>query len=543
MNANPPRVDVVGGGLAGITAALRLAQRHYDVTLYEQKPVLGGNLASRPTNFGVDLDVYPHMFLSWYHNFWNMLQEAEVKTDEAFAPLHSVKHLKRPRHPGDFPEYASLTDGYSPKYMLRNLFSGVGPPADMFVFWYSVIDLLAERFDPTMDLDNVSVTGFLQARPYMTERAVEACDNFITMVWAIPAYQAAAEDYREYLAYSVASYKPPSLLAKAPASKAVIAPLTAALEKAHVKIRTSTEITGISCDDHGVTRMKIRNTESGKQEMKKVEELLLALPPVALSDVMRQPAARGEMPVVKIAPKLAELKRLHSQQIPIVHVWFKDKLRYIPPDPVGLYKSELALAFTDVSQVWTDFPDFEDHTVLSVSASNPFGLPGTGDEDDGFAIISGLSDYLGFPPGTKWGDSPAIDWDRTVYESNADSQLFINETGTDAWRPDAAAEGVPNLWFAGNFCANRIGMMTVESAVASGLEAVRAIVKKRGLGTPPDIVEPSANYDLLCTWLRYVYGPYALGAKAMSESGDMLRTFLNCLTPRRNRAPRVGPGA
>ncbi|HEX4718867.1 MAG TPA: FAD-dependent oxidoreductase [Thermoleophilaceae bacterium] len=543
MNANPPHVAVVGGGLAGITAALRLAQRHYDVTLYEQKPVLGGNLASRPTDFGVDLDVYPHMFLSWYHNFWRMLQDAGVRRDEAFAPLHSVKQLKKPRYPGDFPAYAGLTDGYSPKHTLRNLFSGVGPPSDMFVFWYSAIDLLAERFNPTMNLDNVSVTGFLEARPYITERAVAACDNFITMVWAIPAYQASAEDYREYLAYSVSSYKPPSLLAKAPASEAVIAPLEAALERAGVEICRSKEITGISCDDNGVTQMKIGDADSGEEEAKPVDELLLALPPLALSAVMRQPAEEGGTPVVKIAPKLAELKRLHSQQIPIVHVWFKDKLKYIPPDPVGLYRSDLALAFTDVSQLWTGFPEFSEHTVLSVSASNPYGLPGTGDEDDGFAIIKGLSDYLGFPPGAQWGDSPAIRWDRTVYESNADSQLFINETGVDAWRPDARAEGVPNLWFAGNFCANRIGMMTVESAVASGLEAVRAIVAKRRLGTPPDIVEPSASFDALSVWLRYVYGPYAMGARAMSEGSDMLRTFLRCLGPSRSRGPGFGPEA
>ena len=41
-----PRVTVAGGGLAGLTAALRLAERGYRVKLYEQKSMLGGNLAS-----------------------------------------------------------------------------------------------------------------------------------------------------------------------------------------------------------------------------------------------------------------------------------------------------------------------------------------------------------------------------------------------------------------------------------------------------------------------------------------------------------------
>src|SRR4029079_2139149 len=65
--SDAPRVTVARGGLSGIAAALRLAQRGYRVKLYEQQPELGGNLASRPSPGGVALDVYPHMFLSWYH--------------------------------------------------------------------------------------------------------------------------------------------------------------------------------------------------------------------------------------------------------------------------------------------------------------------------------------------------------------------------------------------------------------------------------------------------------------------------------------------
>jgi hypothetical protein len=275
--------------------------------------------------------------------------------------------------------------------------------------------------------------------------------------------------------------------------------------------------------------MKLRDTASGEEETKEVDELLLAIPPATLSALVRKPVDAGEQPAVKAAPKLAELARLNSQKIPIVHVWFNRKLGHIAPEPVGLFESHLALAFTDVSQVWTGVPEFEDHTVLSVSASNPFGLPGTTDEDDGFAILSELNEYLDFRLGSEWGDSPDIDWDRTIYESNADSKLFINETGIDAWRPKPSFDGISNLWFAGNFCNNRIGMMTVESAVTSGLEAASAIVQKRGVGARVKIVEPPAKHDALCVWLRYLYGPYAYGAKAMSEGSDMLRGWLSSL--------------
>jgi hypothetical protein len=498
-----------------MTAALRLAQRGYDVKLYEQKAQLGGNLASRPSPGGVDLDVYPHMFLSWYGNFWAMLKDAGVNRDEAFVPIRSVKQLRR----GEYPRFATTTDGYSPRYVAQNLLSGVGPPADMFVFWYSTIDLLAEKLNPTMELDDVSVTGFMQARPYMTARAAKAADNFITMVWAIPAYLASAEDYREYLAYSVSSYKPACLLSKGSAAETVIGPLTAAMERAGVEIVRETGVTSVCCEPGRVKEIHL--TRGAETWTEPVDELVLAVPPHTLSTLVRtgEPGQR----IVEVLPEMAQLTRLRSQQIPILHVYFTRKLAEMPAEPVGLYDSRLALAFTDISKTWADVPKFAGRTVLSVSASDPFGLPGTGDRDDAFSILTELAEYVGFDAGYRWGESRDIDWDLTHYETNADSQLFINETGIDVWRPPAACEGITNLSFAGNFCRNRIGMMTVESAVASGLEAARAIVKRRGVGGPVEIAEPKADRNLIALWLRYAYGPSAYFAKAWSTGTDVVR--------------------
>jgi phytoene dehydrogenase-like protein len=530
-----PRVTVAGGGLAGMTAALRLAERGYRVKLYEQKSLLGGDVASRPAADGVDLDVYPHMFLSWYHNFWRLLQDAGVDRSEGFIPFSSVKQLRR----GDYPRFTGLTDAYSPRHLFQNLFSGVGPPADMFVFWYATIDLLAERLNPTMLLDDVSVTGFLHARPYMTERAAKACDNFITMVWAVPSYLAAAEDYRTYLSYSVASYKPPAWLATGSGQQRVIGPLTEALERAGVEIVRSVQVTRVSCTDGRVTEIGLQHatfdpesyTWVGEAEAwnEEVDELVLAVPPDALSSLVR--TGEPGHSVVDTVPKLAELSRLRTQRIPILHLYFTRKLRAIPPEPVGLYDSRLALAFTDISQTWAGVPGFADSTVLSLSASDPYALPGTGAYDDGFAILRELAEYLDFDPGTTWGESSDIDWERTRYESNTDAQLFVNETGIDAWRPAAACTGISNLSFAGNFCANRIGMMTVESAVASGLEAARVIVERRGIGAPVEITEPGAGVEALYVWLRYAWAPYALAAKAWSAGTDVLRGLRALLTP------------
>ena len=533
-----PRVTVAGGGLAGLTAALRLAERGYQVKLYEQKPWLGGDLASRPAP-GVELDVYPHMYLSWYHNFWRLLEDATGDDrSERFREVEGVKQLRR----DEFPRFTGLTDTYSPRHLIQNLFSGMGSPADMLVYAYAGIDLLAERLNPTMRLDNVSLTGFLQARPYMTEDAAKAFDSFITTVWAIPSYLTSAEDYQTYLGYSMVDHTPPFWLANGSALRQVIGPITRALEAHGAEIVREVQVSGVSCTDGRVTEVRLQKAEFdegsdtwmgvGDERHEEIDELVLAVPPDVLLRLIRA-GARGTR-LIDAEPKLAEVSRLRSQRIPILHLYFKQKLKHIPMEPVGLYDSKYALAFTDISQTWEDVAGFAGRTVLSLSASDPFGLPGTADpHDDAYAMLAELAEYLDFDAGGGWGESNAIDWELTRFEPNSDAELFVNETGTDVWRPAAAFDAIENVAFAGDFCANRIGMTTIESAVTTGLQAAHAIVKRRGVGAPVEVTEPDAGSGLTYVWLRYAGAPYAAVAKAWSTGSDWAGRLRHLLTPAR----------
>ena len=38
-------MTVVGGGIAGLTAALRLVERGFEVEIFEKGPLMGGNLS------------------------------------------------------------------------------------------------------------------------------------------------------------------------------------------------------------------------------------------------------------------------------------------------------------------------------------------------------------------------------------------------------------------------------------------------------------------------------------------------------------------
>ena len=525
-----PGVTIAGGGLSGLTAALRLAERGYKVKLYEQKSWLGGNLGSRPRPDGEYLDVYPHMYLEWYRNFWTLLQDAtKQRREERFEAFSTVKQLSK----GKFPRFASLTNMYSPWYLLSNLVSGVGRPADMFVFGYANFDLLAETYNPTINLDNVDVNAFVNTRPYMTKAASAAFDSFITRVWAIPSYLASAPDYRTYLRYSILNPVPAYWLPNGSAFAQVIDPLVKAVKAAGVEIVTATELTGVTCTAGRVTEIGLRGTDldpatgtwvptADSERSEPVENLLLAVPAAALSRLVRTPVAPGQESVVQAAPDIAGIVRLRAAQVPLIYLYFKRTLPQIPQEPVGLFGSSLSLAFTDISQTWHNVPAFQGRTVLAVSSSDTGSLPGTTSEADAQAMLLELAQYLPFDPGHQWGESPDIDWHRTVYETNADSQLFINQTGTDAWRPQPSSEHIANIYVAGDFCSNDVGMTTIESAVTTGLQAAKIIVQRNRYGDPVSIIAPDRNvlYDLWFVWARYALGPsaYALGLWSRATS-------------------------
>ncbi|NLU83463.1 hydroxysqualene dehydroxylase HpnE [Rhodococcus sp. HNM0569] len=113
--AGPRRVAVVGGGLAGLTAALRLADAGAAVTLHEAKPRLGG-LTSSFRRGELWVDNGQHVFLrccTSYRAFLDRLGVTELTTlqDRLDIPVRSdtaEARLRRGRMPAPLHLAASL---------------------------------------------------------------------------------------------------------------------------------------------------------------------------------------------------------------------------------------------------------------------------------------------------------------------------------------------------------------------------------------------------------------------------------------------------
>lgn len=98
---NPSPVAVVGGGVAGICAATRLAQYGIRTVLFERSARLGGRVSSFfDADFGAELDLGAHIVAKSYRDFLSLLRELGTDSD-----LHWIEPLHLPLKGIDTPVY------------------------------------------------------------------------------------------------------------------------------------------------------------------------------------------------------------------------------------------------------------------------------------------------------------------------------------------------------------------------------------------------------------------------------------------------------
>jgi uncharacterized protein with NAD-binding domain and iron-sulfur cluster len=491
-------VTVIGGGLAGMAAALRLAERGCQVSLYEAGDHLGGK-ASALRN-GEDFNEHGfHIFPAWYHNIWQLVAELGIR--DHFIDCHNFQQL----HAGEFPCFKPLHDVGAFKNAWRNLTAGVLPFHQTLLFFFSTVDLASFHLDESRRLDQLSVTGFLRSRFYRTETIATVYQDLMLKAISVPSHFVSAMTTKKVIHFWAGDPLPMHRILNGNLQERFIDPLTARLQDRKVVIHRKHRLKQLEVHDDRVVGLRFRDETTGSDVYKQpVDRVVVAIPAECLKDVC-------DNEVYAASPTLGDVRNLRSRPMAALNLYFTERIAGLPADHVNLIDSKYGLTFIDVAQSWKTAdgrPQFEG-SVLNVISTDFSQLEGVNDATATQLIVEELVRFI------PTLDTKKIEQHRTKMRPNLDAPLFMNDVGIWHYRPEALpheedkdkkqkhAVELKNLWLAGDYCRSHVDLVSMEGAFTTGLKAAEAI--RRGT---PELCRSSEIYREPSQPRRYPF--YAL---------------------------------
>ncbi len=468
-----PRVAVVGGGIAGLTAATALAERGVRVDLLEQGSALGGRVSGWSTTLAdgsaATMSRGFHAFFRQYYNLRQLLRRTDPTSSMlrplADYPLQRGKARDSFRHVPRTPPWSVM--GFvalSPSFTWSGL-AGMNPRQALTLLDVRVPDVY-ER------LDHISAAEYLDRVRFPEDARHLAFEVFSRSFFADPHQLSAAELVLMFHVYFLGSSE--GLLfdvPREPYPQALWDPLAAYLSKLGTTVETGTRVVAVRPDGNGfrVTRTCADSPAAPLRE-EPYDGVVLALD------------SRGLRSVVAASPDLVDAD------------WRArvDKLRQAPPFLVSRY--------------WLDRPVRADRPgFLGTSGYGPVDNISVLDRWEGeaarWAAVTGgsvveLHAYAVDPTAERGAVEAAMLRELArVYPESADARVVdvrhewrddcpLFPIGGYADRPSVRT-GHPRLVVAGDMVRSMLPVALMERAATTGFEAANALLKSWGiLGHP-----------------------------------------------------------
>jgi phytoene dehydrogenase-like protein len=500
-----PEIIVVGGGIAGMGATLRLLERGCRVTLFESSDRLGGKAGSN--RHGADFDDHAyHIFPAWYRNIWQLVEDLGIADN--FVDCADIVEIRR----GEFPErsytYHNITSWLSGP---RNLFARFIPPSEMFLFYYALADLLSQPYSRRARLDQISVTGFIRSKFYATKSVERQFQELILKGLSVPLYDVSSMTMAQVMNFWVTAPLPLFRIPKGSLQQYWIGPIQARMEELGLDLRLEHHLERIDVAGQRIVGLDFSTSHTDARRRIAVSpdsRVVLAIPSPNAAELV-------DDDVYRAAPELGDVRKLHSVPLAAFNIYFNRRIPEIPKAHVLLAESRFALSFIDVSQTWQG----QDTTVLNCMASDFEPLLGLSEKAAYEALFVELREFL---PMLSSGDVDHVD-----FQPHVDEPLFMNDVGAWAFRPTESAatrlrrttcKHLENLYLAGDYCRSPVDLVSMEDALSTGLIAAEAIRKDAGLTKPVTVLEPFRSPAWIWRLVKAATLPTALALKLLVEA-------------------------
>jgi uncharacterized protein with NAD-binding domain and iron-sulfur cluster len=475
---------VVGGGLAGMVAALRLLERGYRVEIYEASERLGGK-AGTGLAAQIDDDHGYHIFPAWYLNIWQIVDELGIR--DHFVDCEEFWQMRI----GEYPRAHSFRNLSSIRYAWHNLRSGVLPVPQAFLFFYAALDLMSQPYSYRAQLDRVTVSGFLRSRMYRTEPISAQFEELMLKGISVPTYQVSAMTMRNAMRYWFRYPLPMHRILNGGLYDKWIAPLQRRIEDLGGKVHTGHRLERLELAGGALHRLWFR--AAGAPVAVAAGQTILAIPCEKLWPLL-------DDEVIAAVPELARTRYLRSMPMAALNLYFDRPIQGMPKGHVNLIDSLYGLSFVDVTPYWNDRAG----SALQIIASDYTTLLDASPAYAERAIVDELQRCV---PALR--DAKLL---RSNFLPHHTEPLFMNDVGGWTYRPDAAT-AAPNLYLAGDYCRSAIDLVSMEGAVSTGLLAAEALRARVGHGNAVEIRVPAVPPRWLLVLGRLGLLPAALAAK------------------------------
>ncbi|MBO0874414.1 MAG: FAD-dependent oxidoreductase [Pseudonocardia sp.] len=444
-----PHVAVIGGGLAGITSAVRCADAGASVVLYEARRKLGG-LTHSFHRGELAVDNGQHVFLRCCAAYRELLDRLGVAGDVALQDRMRIP-VRRPHDP----RTAVLRRGLGPAPLhLAGSVLGYHPLSVAERLRFGRAGLALRRLDPEAPAtDRRDFGGWLREHG-QTDAAIDALWDLV----GIATLNARADDASLALAATVFQQ---GLLTEATAadigsSRVPLGRLhgeaaTAALVSAGARVRTSTPVRRLTTDGTGwrVGADDPADDPADNPVDEVFDAVVLAVPP---------PVAERLLPADAVGLAQGWSRRLGATPIVNVHVVLD---RRVTEEPF------LAGVDTEVQWVFdrTEPSGLSDGQYLALSLSAADELIDLPTERLRQRFLPALAELL---PAVRHAEV------RDFFVTRERTATFRQAPGSSALRPGART-GADGLYLAGAWTATG-WPATMEGAVRSGVTAAAALL-------------------------------------------------------------------
>jgi uncharacterized protein with NAD-binding domain and iron-sulfur cluster len=555
------QVAILGGGVAGLTAAHELAERGFDVVVLEARDIPGGKARSLPvpgSGTGGRADLPAEHGFRFFPGFYRHLPDTMRRipagggtvvdrltgaTRILLAQAHGRNEVIAGAH---LPE--TLDDLTVLSRFLLEVMTGLGiPPQEHAWLMERLLTLLtscdARRYE---QWEQQSWWVYVRAEERSEAFRKFLADGLTRTLVAARAREISARTGGLILAQLLldltrAGGRADRVL-DAPTNDAWIDPWVAHLQSLGVDLRLGTPVEGISV---GNGRIAGVTTAAGTV----TADYYVAALPVEVFRLLAGPPLRA------LEPRLAALDRLVTR-------WMNGVLFYLDRDVPLVHGHAIYIdspwALTSISQAqfWEDvdlssYGDGRVKGVLSIDVSD-WQMPGvrTGKvaarcsrEEIRAEVWGQLSDHLNDGDELvlderhvlSWFLDPAIEFPNPSEATNAEP-LLINTAGSWADRPEAATR-IPNLLLAADYVRTHTDLATMEGANEAARRAVNAILAAtRSRAQPcevfklrePPVLAPARRLDEL-RW-RLFRRPARAPLTVTSDGGVEPRNLLGRAT-------------